>query len=240
MSGSLSTNNDSLMKKKQPLFFLGFLLLGLTSCIQNDVLSDTVEEVVRITGRVDTLAVGDTYQFTARFTNNIGQEEIRLFEWRSTKPETLSINELGEATGHQKGEVSVIASVNVDNVKLVSDTVQVIVDQETVENSDNEKGGSIRTTSSYILEGTFKMGLTGGSLVIEFEEDYKASRSLPGLYVYLTNNPNSVSNAFEIGKVEVFEGAHSYTLEGVGLDDYTYLFYYCKPFRVKVGDGQIE
>lgn len=228
------------MSRKKTLFLINLLFLSLTACIQDDVIFDTVEEAVRITNRVDTLAVGDTYQFEARFTNNIGEEENLPIEWLSTDTELLSINELGEASGHQKGRVSVIASVNVDNIKRVSDTVEVIVDEETVTNSDNEKGGSIRTTSSYVLEGTFTMSLTGGKVIIEFAQDYKASRSLPGLYLYLTNNPNSVSNALEIGKVEVFEGIHSYTIEGIGLDDYTYLLYYCKPFRVKVGDGQIE
>ncbi len=214
--------------------------LCLTACIQDDIIFDTVEETVRITARVDTLAVGDTYQFEARFTNNIGEEENRTMEWHSTNSEILSINESGEAMGLKKGQVSVVASVNVDNIKLVSDTVRVTVDEETVENSDNEKGGSIQTTSSYVLEGTFKMSLTGGEVVIEFEEDYKASRSLPGLYLYLTNNPNSTANALEIGKVQVFEGTHTYTISGIGLDDYTHLLYFCKPFRVKVGDGEIE
>lgn len=228
------------MRMKQPHLFILIFFLGLSSCIQDDVIFDTVEEVVRITSRVDTLAVGDTYQFEARFNNNIGEAENRPIEWLSSNPEILSINQLGEASGLQKGQVSVIASVNIDNIKLVSDTVQVTVDEETIENPDNEKGGSIQTTSSYLLEGTFTMSLSGGKVILEFEEDYKASRSLPGLYLYLTNNPNSVSNALEIGKVEVFEGIHSYTIEGIGLDDYTYLLYYCKPFRVKVGDGKIE
>ena len=64
--------------------------------------------------------------------------------------------------------------------------------------------------------------------------------SLPGLYAYLTNNPSTVNNAFEIGRVETFSGAHSYRISGVGLNDYDDLLYWCKPFSVKVGDGEME
>ena len=74
----------------------------------------------------------------------------------------------------------------------------------------------------------------------EFGDDYQASTSLPGLYVYLTNNPATANNAFEIGRVEIFNGAHSYRISGVGLNEYDYLLYWCKPFSVKVGDGEIR
>ena len=133
-----------------------------------------------------------------------------------------------------------MASVNINNIKLVSDTTQVTVADTTVVGGDDQKAGSIRTTSSYLLEGDFTITQSEGNLVIQFASNYKASRSLPGLYVYLSNNPNSTSDAKEIGAVTVFEGVHSYTVPGIGLEDYTYLLYYCKPFRVKVGDGKIE
>jgi len=60
------------------------------------------------------------------------------------------------------------------------------------------------------------------------------------LYVYLTNNPSTTAGALEIGKVTVFEGTHIYTIEGdIPLNQYNYLLYFCKPFNVKVGDGEI-
>ena len=70
--------------------------------------------------------------------------------------------------------------------------------------------------------------------------DLDGATSLPGLYVYLTNNPSTVNNAYEIGRVETFNGAHSYRISGVGLNEYDYLLYWCKPFSVKVGDGEIK
>nr|HQU58856.1 hypothetical protein [Saprospiraceae bacterium] len=75
---------------------------------------------------------------------------------------------------------------------------------------------------------------------LEIADNYRASTSLPGLYLYLTNNPATVNNALEVGKVAVFDGAHSYHISGVGINDYDYLLYWCKPFSVKVGDGEMQ
>jgi len=80
----------------------------------------------------------------------------------------------------------------------------------------------------------------GGNLTLRFEDDYRASTALPGLYVYLTNNPNSTNSALEIGAVTTFSGAHTYTIEDVDISEYQYILYFCKPFNVEVGEGLIE
>jgi hypothetical protein len=102
------------------------------------------------------------------------------------------------------------------------------------------RNGVIETTSFYTLTGTFEITETDTGIRIDIGEDYEASESLPGLYIYLGNNPNSIGNAVEIQGVQVFAGAHSYEVEGVGINDYDFLLYWCKPFGVKVGDGKIE
>ena len=40
--------------------------------------------------------------------------------------------------------------------------------------------------------------------------------------------------------VNIFDGAHEYTFTGADIFEYDYLLYYCKPFNVKVGDGEIS
>ena len=72
------------------------------------------------------------------------------------------------------------------------------------------------------MEGDFVINAVDDNLVIEIADNYVASSALPGLYIYLTNNPNSINDALEIGEVTVFEGAHSYEVENVGLMDYDY------------------
>ena len=100
--------------------------------------------------------------------------------------------------------------------------------------------GQIRTTSSYTLEGNFRYEHNGTQIILSLDDTYRASSSLPGLYLYLTNNPNSPEDGYEVGAVSVFSGEHSYTLPAsIGLMDYKYLLYWCKPFRVKVGDAQL-
>jgi len=100
--------------------------------------------------------------------------------------------------------------------------------------------GTIRTTSSYKLEGDFTLKEEDGKLIIDIADNYEASDALPGLYIYLTNNPNTNTGAVEIGAVDIFKGAHTYEVTGVNINDFDYLLYFCKPFGVKVGDGEIK
>jgi len=210
----------------------------LSACIGEDVIFDFVEESVRITNPVDTLGVGSTYQFEAMFTSQIGQTEQADFIWESLNPEKVSISASGLAEGLEMGNAKLVCSVNLPE-KLIADTLELVVGDQTVSNND-ARTGKLRTTSSYKLQGSFSMRAEGDDVILEFEADYEASTALPGLYVYLTNNPNSVNGAHEIGAVDIFNGAHEYTIEGVGLNDYSHVLYFCKPFGVKVGDGAFE
>jgi len=114
-----------------------------------------------------------------------------------------------------------------------------VVDSETVE-TPTERTGSLRTTSSYTLQGNFTLSESENGVILSIDESYVTDDVLPGLYIYLTNNPNSVADALVIQEVTVFEGAHSYEVEDVGLNDYSHVLYFCKPFNVKVGDGKFD
>jgi len=115
------------------------------------------------------------------------------------------------------------------------------VDDDVVVTAPQSYQGTIQTTSSYKLTGSYEYGLNdAGQLILDIAEDYEASTALPGLYVYLSNNPNSTSGSYEIAEVTVFNGAHSYTLpSSIDISDYKYILYWCKPFNVKVGDSTI-
>ena len=97
------------------MFNLSALLLciGLLSgCIGDDIIMDTVEGNLRISASIDTLGVGDTYQFEAIYTNNVGQEESTNIDWSSSDENLLRIDAQGLATGIALGSVSVTANVN--------------------------------------------------------------------------------------------------------------------------------
>lgn len=223
------------IRMMRTLLGLGLALL-LSGCIADDFVADFVEPVLRITRSADSLAVGDTFDFTYEYFNEVGQPQAVGALWTSSNPAVVAIDAAsGKAEALAAGEAELSVSYG-----GLSDVALVTAGGSTVENND-ERSGIIRTTSSYLLQGSFvvRPNATGG-IVVSIADDYRASTALPGLYVYLTNNPATRVGALEIGRVTVFSGAHTYEIPNVGLDDYAYLLYYCKPFNVKVGDGSIN
>lgn len=219
------------------VFFI-FILIVLSSCIKDDFVQDLVEPMLRITAAPDTLALGDNFLFEYQYLNNIGLQETVTAQWTSTNPEILSIDDDGLALANQMGTTTL--KVNYEtNERSLSDSVSVVVDENTVI-SAQERNGTVTTTSSYQLSGDFEMYLNDNDLVLEFGEDYVASSALPGLYIYLSNNRNSIAEALEIGPVTVFNGQHNYSLPDVSIEAYNFVVYFCKPFNVKVGDGEIN
>jgi hypothetical protein len=217
------------------------LLIGLNSCIKDDIIDDYVQPRLNIISSVTELAKGDTFFFEAQYLNNIGLREEVTPDWISSDTSIISFTPTGYAFGKTKGEAYVVAK-HFDGFEeeWFADTVFVTISDETIID-DKPKAGSLRTTSQYDLEGDFEvMQLENGNLLISFASNYFSSDNLPGLYVYLTNNPNTTNGALEIGAVTVFEGEHSYEVENVNINDFSTILYFCKPFNVKVGDGTIQ
>tara|TARA_R110001592_G_scaffold363221_3_gene681771 strand:+ start:167319 stop:167999 length:681 start_codon:yes stop_codon:yes gene_type:complete len=223
------------------IFISLLLLIGVSSCIKDDIIDDYVQPRLNITSSVKELAKGDTFYFEAQFLNNIGLREEINPEWISSDTSIISFSDSGIAFGKTKGDAVVMAK-HFDSFEneWFSDTAYVTISDETI--IDNEKkSGTVRTTSQYTLQGDFEVEqLENGNLLISFAANYEASDNLPGLFVYLTNNPNTTNGALEIGRVTTFSGEHSYEIENVNINDYSTLLYFCKPFNVKVGDGTIQ
>jgi hypothetical protein len=214
------------------------MLLLLTGCIGDDLVFDEVDPELRITTSVDTLGINTDYQFKASYFNSVGIEEAVQVDWTSADDSIISISAEGRAQGLKLGTTMLHASYNNGKSQLM-DSALVTVGMSTV-NAPVQKLGKVNTTSSYALTGDFTLTENGDDLVLELAENYNASTALPGLYVYLSNNANSSAGAFEIGAVEVFAGTHTYFIGSTGINDYTYVLYYCKPFNVKVGHGEIN
>lgn len=230
--------NSFIMKNT---FYITILTLLFTSCIGDDIILDAVDETLKITAQATSIAAGETFQFEARFTNNIGEIEENRVTWRSSDEAILTIDPDGLATAISKGNVTIYAEATLASGDILQEEMLVEVSEvTTVIETPTNRTGVIATTTFYDLAGDFSISEVNGNLLLEIADNYEASDALPGLYVYLTNNPNSINDAFEIGKVEIFEGAHSYEIEGVAITDYDYILYFCKPFRVKVGDGKIN
>jgi len=225
-------------------FLLVLSLFALTACIGDDVVDDYVTPVIRISNLADTIEAGTTFQFANQYVNNVGQAEEVAASWASGNSELLTIDANGLATTIAQGDVDITVSFTdprFDETASVTESV-TIGESTVVVVEPMSRSGSVATTSSYPLTGDFVLEELPNSdeLKLSFADDYNADDNLPGLFVYLSNNPNTISGAFEIGAVRTFSGAHEYTFTGVELEQFAYVLYFCKPFNVKVGHGDIE
>ncbi len=214
------------------------LTIALVGCIGDDFVDDFVDPIVRINASADSIAVGDMFQFEAMYLNNVGMIEEIDFEWSSSNPSIITIDQDGLATGVMEGSSTLTVTYS-DGTSQLTDQTEVIVGENTTVSTE-EKSGTVATTSTYTLEGDFTMVADNGNLLLTLADNYKASSALPGLYVYLSNNKNTIVGAYEISKVTTFSGSHTYMIDDVGINDYSHLLYFCKPFNVKVGDGEIQ
>ena len=221
-------------------WYYGFLILGLfTSCIGDDIIEDRIEPELRIMNKVASIEVGTEYQFEAIYFNNVGQAESTSIEWTTSDVNIISITPQGLATAISAGNVVLSALVNIDSGQSeVSFSVEA--GSTTTSNEVTSRSGKIISTSSYLLQGDFVLETTSTGVILSISENYVTTTSLPGLYIYLGNNPNTISGALEIGKVEIFSGAHNYEINNVSINDFSHIIYFCKPFNVKVGEGTIE
>jgi hypothetical protein len=221
------------------LKFLPFLFLfSLWSCIGDDIVDDFVEPQIRFIISVDTIGVGETSLLEVQFFNNIGIPEQSTITWASSNDEIAMVSPEGLLWARQKGEVVITASTEY-NGQSFSEEKLIVVDEETVE-TPTERTGSLKTTSSYALQGDFILTRTETGVNLAFADNYETDDVLPGLYIYLTNNPSTVRDALVIGEVTIFKGEHEYQIDDVSLNDYSHVLYFCKPFNVKVGDGAFE
>ncbi len=227
------------MNKLISTLFAIIILSLFQSCIKDDFIDDFVEPELRITNTIDTLAIEGTFELNIIFFNNVGQEEDIAIEWSSSDDGIISVDEDGMVTGHIEGQADIIASTNYEGSEISILTTIVVKGEETIIRTLQRSEGVIETTTFYTLEGDFELLETESGIRIEIADNYQASSSLPGLYIYLSNNRNSIANAHEIGAVDVFSGEHVYDIEGVGFNDFSFIVYFCKPFNVKVGEATL-
>lgn len=222
-----------------PFFFATTLaVLLLQGCIGDDFVEDQVDPILTITNSLDTIELGTNFHLNTQYLDEVGRKQEVNLEWRSDNEDIIAVSNEGVITANSIG-TSTISVKTADTDIITSAAVQITVGNTTVIETKGTSG-SIRTTSSYRLEGDFEYYEGEQGVILEIKDNYVASQALPGLYVYLSNNRNTIANAFEIGAVEVFNGAHIYELPEVDFTDYNFIVYFCKPFNVKVGDAEIN
>jgi len=217
------------------IWYLASLLL-LVSCIDEDVIDDVVPINLRITSQsLDTLGVGDDYQFEAMYTNNVGMEEEVVLNWSSKNTAVADIDaSTGLASGISIGNTFIHVSYTEGSVTL-EDSIEILVGTTTTLLADTLRGSF---SGCYDIRGDFELTQEGNDVVIKLLSNYSHDGAAPGPYLYLSNNANSNSGAIEVGNVDA-TGSHTFTVNNVGLYDYQYLLVWCKPFKIKIGDGEI-
>lgn len=227
---------------KYPQFLLAFVLI-FQSCIDNDIINDRVEEKLSFDNPIEQITINTTHQYSTKYTDNVGSVKTPQISWSSSNPTFISVSQTGLITALAEGTSTITASTTSETGQTVSVNNMVTATTQMVDNNTlQERTGTIKTTSSYTLTGTFTLKEIANSNNLELiiNDDYQASSSLPGLFLYLTNNENTVSGAKEISAVSTFNGAHTYIIEDTKINDFSHLLYWCKPFSVKVGDAEIE
>ncbi|MBO3698915.1 DM13 domain-containing protein [Roseivirga sp. E12] len=224
------------MKRIKTYAILLLAGMGLVSCIGTDVVEDIiVEQTVSISQRLETLAVGDSYQFEANFFDEMGEQSSTEITWTSNNEAVMSITTSGLATGVAEGNVWISAMSG-----AARDSVMVSVGQNTVL-AAAERSGSFVGLRDYNVSGNFTLTEDGDNLVLTFSSNFVASRG-PGLFVYLSNNATRVTGGVEMGQLMQNSGAQTYTiaLTEAQLDTYNHVLIYCRPFGVAFGTGQFD
>jgi hypothetical protein len=231
--------------KKVIFIFILITSTIVSSCIGEDIRQDEISEELRILNPIGSIVVSESYKFNTSFFNNIGEiDNSSTVVWSSSNEAVASIDTSGLLSTLTEGTTIITAQIE-DGSSIITETslsIIVTLEPTEIETPPANKSGTITTTSSYRLEGDFTITEieNTNNILISIADNYTATTSLPGLYVYLSNNPNSINGALELGAVTEFNGAHTYTVSNTNINNYTYILYWCKPFGVKVGEGKIN
>jgi electron transfer DM13 len=214
---------------------------SIYACIGDEFVDDFMMPRLEVSNPIDSLKIGTSYQYEYRYFNNIGAIDSTVgVDWQSLNPTLLDITSNGLATALSIGSAQIVISSLTNPATF--DTVSVVTNASGTSQPDNptERNGVIMTTSNYLLEGDVQLVNQEGQFILKLGSNFKATTALPGLYIYLTNNPATNSGALEIGPITQFTGAQDFPLPGLSnINDYDYVLFYCKPFAVKVGDGKL-
>lgn len=221
-----------------------FCSLTLSSCIQEDIIDDSVPEEVRIISSFTTLKVGEMATLNASFFNNIGEIEDNSFIWFSSNATVLSIDPATSIITANAEGTSIISVKAIGKTGELTDSQVIEVVADNSNSIDTPKKGTFSKTTSYKAAGDFEITKTSNGIKIDLASNYVADTSLPGFALFLTNNPNSLANALQIDAYDDADGAHytgafTYNIENVGLNDYKYLVQWCRPFSILTGKAEI-
>ena len=222
--------------KSKKLFLIVSCTTLLTACVDTDVVDELlVPERVSINTRLQSIAVGESYQLMAEFFNRFGEMEASMISWSSSNPEVISVDDTGLAEAIMPGSVRIRASYN-----GAADSIDVAAASET-QVGNNQRMGRFMGVNDYSVNGQFVLEEVDDKLRLTFLQNFSSSNG-PGLFVFLSNNERSVIGGFEMGRLKSNSGMQVYetSIDNVRLFSYNHVLVYCKPFGAVFGAGRLE
>ena len=174
---------------------------------------------------------GETTTILARPVNVFGQAVSDVtVTWESADENIATVSPDGEVTGVGSGTTDIIASA-----EGVSSSIEILVGQAAT------RSGTFEGVRGYSAQGIATMEMDqNGVITLTFDSDFRIS-SGPGLYVYLSNNRQSISGGIELNRLQSTRGAQTYTIpSGVSLTDFNNVLIFCKPFGIPFGVAELE
>ncbi len=217
--------------KGQTLVSASYNSVGSKLPLQITVIETTSEVasvVIAFSGN-NQIEAGASLQLSAQ-AFDIGGAEITgtAISWLSSDMAIATVDATGLVNGLANGTVRITAEVS--GVKSLP--LELVV-------GTVARTGTFSGLSGYTVSGSVTISAEGNGLKITFGSDFTA-QSGPGLFVYLSNNSNSVSGGLELEPLKANSGQQSYTVPGIGLNDYNYVLVHCKPFNVPFGRAQLN
>lgn len=228
-----------------PLFkiFTLFSVLFLASCVGTDLVDDPIiGEKIRLSPRIDSLAIGQEQVFSIKFTNKYGTEEAATnTTFRSSDPSKI----LMDATGKAKAIAAGKATIYVTNGTITDSLVlnkQSIGGTNTTSNDTTYLKRSVfkRFDNSHDARGGVRIQTVKGVTQIITDVDFSTTAG-PSLYLLLTNHIegrytvtpgsqaiNAVSAQVTPNKLAAFSGVQTWTVSSnINPKDYKYIVLYC-------------
>jgi hypothetical protein len=100
------------------------------------------------------------------------------------------------------------------------------------------RSAQIRGANGHGATGTAEIVSAGGRFTLELRSDFRIDSGRND--VYLTSSPNGISGTdLNLGDMKALEGAQSYDLPNDG-GRYRYVLFWCRPFQVPIGVGELK
>jgi len=178
-----------------------------------------------------TLNKDQTIQFTAQGLTNEGNLLTGInFQWVSSDPSIVAIDNAGLATAQIPGSVEIYATA--ENLKSPNSIISV--------NGQKKTGVfSARPGSSYNVSGSVELIENEGALLLVFGDNFQTSNG-PDLRIYISPTEKIGSGSIELGKLKSTSGTQSYNVPAESeLKDFNYVIIHCVPFNVSFGQAFI-